>query len=163
MVGRKKKWKRRSAGNIDPQRDPFVLFLDETLYNCQPIHEALKSMGINFVPHGERFAPGTVDTDWLPIAGEERWAVLTADKRIRFNELEIAQVTGHGVRQFVFSSGQLNGAMMGSILKIAMPRMLEIFYEQEPPFIACIFKSGKVEVRYDKNGSVHQRQQNEKN
>lgn len=62
-------------------------------------------MGIKFIPHGDRFSPGVVDTDWLPVAGEERWAVLTADKRIRFNELEIAQVIDHGVRQFVFSSG----------------------------------------------------------
>jgi hypothetical protein len=161
MAGQKRKWKKRSDGKPEQsQREPFVLFLDETLYNCRPIHEALDSMEIKFIPHGDRFSPGVIDTVWLPIAGEERWAVLTADKRIRFNELEIAQVIDHGVRQFVFSSGQLSGAKMGEILETAMPRMQEIFYAREAPFIACILRSGQVEVRYDKNGSVNKRKKN---
>jgi hypothetical protein len=86
--------------------------------------------------------------------GKEGWAVLTADKRIRFNQLEVVQVMQHGVRQFVFSSGNLSGAMMGNILSTAVARVQEIFYEQEAPFIACITQSGNVEVRYDKNGPV---------
>lgn len=91
------------------------------------------------------------------MAGKERWPVLTSDKRIRFNQLEREQVMVHGVRQFVFSSGNLSGAMMGEIIKIAMSRMRRVLAECEPPFIACITQSGIVEVRYDKNGQVHKR------
>jgi PIN like domain len=105
---------------------------------------------------------GVLDTEWLPVAGKEGWAVLTADKRIRFNQLEVSQVIRHGVRQFVYSSGNLSGAMMGDILKIAIPRMQKIFYEHEAPFIAGITQSGKVEVRYDQNGPAHRRKKQQR-
>lgn len=133
------------------------MFLDEALHNCRSIHEALDSHNVQYVRHGAKFQAGVLDTEWLPVVGKEGWAVLTADKRIRFNQLEVSQVIRHGVRQFVFSSGNLNGAMMGDILKIAMPRMQEIFYVQEAPFIAGITQSGNVEVRFDQNGPVHRR------
>jgi hypothetical protein len=162
MGGRKRKWKKQSDGNPEQsQREPFVLFLDETLYNCQPIHTSLESMAVEYIRHGSVFRSGILDTEWLPVVGQKRWVVLTSDKRIRFNQLEREQVIAHGVREFVFSSGNLNGVMMGEILKVAMPRMQKIFAEQEAPFIACITQSGNVEVRYDKDGSVHKRKKKE--
>jgi hypothetical protein len=114
----------------------------------------LKSLGVEFVRHGAVFSPGTPDVEWLPVVGTNRWVLLTSDKRIRFNDLEREQVISHGVREFVFTSGNLSGAMMGELLKIAMPKMKIIFYEQESPFIACISQSGGVVIRYDKNGPI---------
>jgi hypothetical protein len=63
----------------------------------------------------------------------------------------------HGVREFVFTSGNLNAEMMGELLKIAMPKIRKIVAEQEAPFIACISQSGGVVVRYDKNGPIASR------
>jgi hypothetical protein len=63
---------------------------------------------------------------------------------------------------FVFSSGNLSGAMMGDILKIAIPRMQEIFYVQEAPFVAGVTQSGNVEVRFDQNGPVHRRKKQQR-
>ncbi len=150
--------KKPSDGNPElSQPEPFVLFLDETLHNCKPIHAALETMGVEYIRHGSIFAPGVEDTEWLPRAGREQWPVLTSDKRIRFNQLERQQVMEHGVRQFVFSSGNLSGAMMGEILKIAKSQIRKVLAEHEPPFIACITRAGKVEIRYDQLGSVHKR------
>jgi hypothetical protein len=158
MVGRKKKWKKRSVGNQEqPSQPEFTLFLDETLFNCASIHAALTKSKVAFVRHDELFKSGTYDQDWLPIVGQKRLVVLTSDKRIRFNDLERAEVIEHGVRQFVFSSGHLSGQMMGELLSKAMPKIQEVVAMQEAPFIACITKSGNVEVRYDSRGSVFQR------
>ena len=155
MDGRKKKLKKPSDGNLGQSLpESVVLFLDEALHNCQPIHAALDSMGIRYVRYGSIFSPGVEDTEWLPRVGKEAWPVLTADKRIRFNQLELKQVMAYGVRQFVFSSGNLSGAMMGEVLKIAMPRMRKLLQELDPPFIAAITQSGVVTARFDKNGPV---------
>jgi hypothetical protein len=158
MVGRKKKWKKRFVGNQQqPSQLSFTFFLDERLFNCAPIHAALRKLNVAFVRHDQLFSSGTYDKDWLPVVGEKGLVVLTSDKRIRFNDLERSEVIEHGVREFVFSSGNLNGQTMGELLVRAMPKIREIVATQEPPFIACITQSGKVEVRYDNQGSVHRR------
>lgn len=156
MGDRKEKSKRQSDGSQDrSQPDPFVLFLDETSHNCAPIHEALGSMSIAFERHGAHFTSGVNDETWLPEIGKRGWAVLTCDKRIRYNELERLQIVRHRIRQFVFTSGNMSGVMMGEALRVAIPKMLRLFSSHPAPFIAYISKSGNVEVRFDKQGVVH--------
>lgn len=94
---------------------------------------------------------------WLPVVGRNRWAVLTCDKRIRYNSLERDKIMQHGIREFVFASGNLSGTMMGDILKVAGAHMQKLFAEYTGPFIAAISQSGNVTVRWDKDGSVHAR------
>jgi PIN like domain len=145
------------------QPDPFVLFLDETLHNCQPIHSALEQAKVEYVRHGSRFIPGAHDVEWLPIVGEMRWALLTSDKNIRYNQLERKKIVQYGIREFVFATGNLSGLMMAEILTKAVPKMKRLFNSYPPPFIAYLSQSGKVEVRYDKGGSIHDRKINAKN
>jgi len=95
--------------------------------------------------------------EWLPIVGERRWALLTSDKNIRYNQLEREKIVQHQIREFVFASGNLSGEMMGQILAKALPKMKRLFRNYPPPFIAYLSQSGNVEVRYDKDGSIHER------
>jgi hypothetical protein len=132
----------------------FVLFLDETSHNCTPIHAALESSNTDFVRHGSRFKPGALDEEWLPVVGGAGWAVLTCDKRIRYNQLEREKIIEYGIREFVFTSGNLSGKEMGEILTKALPKMKKLFEEYPAPFIATISKSGKVVVRFDRHGKV---------
>jgi PIN domain-containing protein len=86
----------------------FVLFLDERLLNCRPIHSALNELNVENKRHGQCFKPGVEDTEWLPEIGK-----LTSDKRIRYNQLERDKIVHYRIREFVFTSGNLSGAMMG--------------------------------------------------
>jgi PIN like domain len=133
------KLKKQSDGSPgQSQPDPFVLFLDESIHNCKPIHASLESLSVKYVRHRSVFSSGVLDTEWLPVVGEKKWAVLTSDKRIRFNELERAKIIEHGIRQFVFTSGNLSGATMGQILTLAIPRILKLVATYPAPFIALI-------------------------
>src|SRR5260370_39898673 len=151
MAEQTPKAKKPSDGNQE-QLEPFVVFLDETSHNCAPIHRALESAEIEFVQHGSKFRSGEFDEVWLPVVGNAGWAVLTCDKRIRYNQLEREKIIEHGIREFVFTSGNLNGAQMGEILKKALPSMRRMFHEYPAPFIATISKAGLITVRFDKNG-----------
>ncbi len=153
MAARTSKLKKQSDGN--PERpEPFVVFLDETSHNCAPIHAALTGTDTKFVKHGSIFRSGELDEVWLPVVGREGWAVLTCDKRIRYNQLEREKIIEHGIREFVFTSGNLGGVQMGEILKKAIPSMKKTFFEYPAPFIATISKAGLVTVRFDKDGKV---------
>jgi hypothetical protein len=150
MASSHERSKKQSAGS---RRRPlalpedFVLYLDENLHNCKPILAALVQQGVKHERHGQHFAPGTEDTQWLPFVGEKGWVLLTKDKRIRYNELEKAAVRHHKIREFYFSSGNYSGAEMAEMLTDALRDMARIFRMQKPPFIASITKSGKAEIR----------------
>jgi hypothetical protein len=155
MGGRTKRLKRQSDGSPEQPPDPFVLFLDETSHNCKPIHASLESLQVTYIRHGSKFASGADDEEWLPVVGQQGWAILTCDKRIRYNQLERDKIMQHGIREFVFTSGNLSGAMMGEILNKAVVQMEKLCAKYPAPFIATISQSGKVTVRWDKKGSVH--------
>lgn len=159
MGGKTKRLKRQLDGNPEQRsrHDPFVLFLDETTHNCKPILAVLGQMGIEYKQHGSLFSAGTLDEVWLSRVGENRWAFLTCDKRIRYNQLEIDKIVQFRIREFVFTSGDLSGPMMAAALEKAMPRMKRLFKKHEPPFIATLSQSGNVEIRYDKDGSIYAR------
>ena len=54
--------------------------------------EALRAEGVEIRVNDEMFPQGTQDVDWLRIAGESGWVVITRDDRIRL------QPTGEGSR-----------------------------------------------------------------
>jgi len=91
------------------------------------------------------------------------WALLTSDKNIRYNQLERKKIVQHGIREFVFATGNLSGAMRAEILIKAVPKMMRLFKSYPPPFIAYLSQSGNVEVRYDRDGSIHDRKKDAKN
>jgi hypothetical protein len=156
--------KKQLDGNPEQPSPPesFVIFLDETLHNCRPILEALTALSVAHERHGNYFQPGTPDEEWLPMVGEKNWILLTHDQKIRYNELEVRQIIRHKVREFVFTSGNLTGPSMAEALLKALPKMKGLAENNEPPFIANISKSGNVEIRYDKHGSVHDRKKTRK-
>ena len=150
MASRRSRSKKQSAGSRgQPLSLPedFVLYLDENLHNCKPILDILVKHGVKHERHGQHFPAGTEDSVWLPFVGQRAWIVLTKDKRIRFNQLEKAAVRRYHVREFYFSSGNYTGTEMAEILVSALPEMARTVRNYEPPFIASVSKSGRVDVK----------------
>jgi len=110
--------------------------------------KTLTEAGVAFELHQNHFSAGTPDTDWLPVVGRKRWCLLTADARIRYNELERSAVLENGLRMFYFSRNNLAGVEMAKALEKALPRMQKLFAETQPPFAASITKSGEVNPRH---------------
>lgn len=100
--------------------------------------------------HLAHFPRGTPDQDWLPKVGENRWVLLTADKRIRHNIIEKQALAQHGVKEFVFASGNLSGAEMALALEAAIRKMVRLADRTKPPFVAAITRSGEVHLRWPK-------------
>ncbi len=91
------------------------LFLDRSLGRRQ-VPNLLRAAGLRLrtlaevygVPADEQVQ----DVDWLGRAGDEGWAVLMKDERIRYRPAERAAVIAHGVRAFCLTSGNLRAAAM---------------------------------------------------
>jgi hypothetical protein len=86
---------------------------------------------------------GVPDVIWLPIIGERRWILLTKDKNIRRNQLEIAAFLNAGVRAFVITAANINRDALTELVRRSM-RKIHRICRQRGPFIYNITGSGTI-------------------
>jgi hypothetical protein len=97
------------------------------------------------------------DEVWLDLVGRNGWTVITADKRNRYEPLEMAKIIQHEIREFIFTSGNLTGSDMAQILRDNLPKIDRLCKRTHPPLIASIARSG-ITVRYPRPTKPIQRE-----
>lgn len=130
---------------MQPER--LAIYLDENHCNNRHIPAVLQNAGMQLERHLDHFRRGTPDDEWLPLVGQNRWVLLTTDKRIRLRWNERRAVTEHRVRMFYFSRNDIRGQQMGTALEKALPAMLRLCATVAPPFFAAITRAGEVHLR----------------
>jgi predicted nuclease of predicted toxin-antitoxin system len=126
----------------------FVLFVDRAL-GRSAVPSALKLTGANVEIHMDHFAPDAPDIEWLSKVAESGWVVLTKDKNIGRNYLELRAVAQFKIRMFVLVSGNLTRQQMADTFVKAFPKMNNFCIGNKPPFIAKIYSSGKIQMWKD--------------
>lgn len=58
--------------------------------------------------------------EFLPVIGERRWVLVTKDKNVRRNQLEISAILNAGVRAFVITASGLNHQQISDLVSRAM-------------------------------------------
>jgi hypothetical protein len=126
---------------IQPQSITF--FIDRCL-GKKSIPDILRAAGISVEIHDNHFDKGALDVDWLPQVGEQGWIVLTKDDKISKNQLERIAVARAQIKMFVLASQRLPGKDMAAIFLKAIVPMQEFVRKYPAPFIAKIYRDGKI-------------------
>jgi hypothetical protein len=137
----------RSASATGPQPEARTFFVDRSL-GAKHVVDALRLAGLDVIGHAERFAHDADDLEWLQVAGESGWVVLTKDANIRRNEIERRALIDAGVAAFMLARADLAGATMAQLWVKSIPKLLRALEEHTPPFIATLSASGQVLVRW---------------
>jgi hypothetical protein len=154
MAARDRKSKKRSvASSLSKPPEPPVFFLDRCLGRII-VAEALRTAGAHVEIHADHFEDDCPDANWLPAVGQRRWVVLTKDRHLRSNQVEIAALLASGTASFVLTAASLTGAAMASAFAQALPSMLRFLEKFEVPFVATISASGKVRMLYTFSGLI---------
>lgn len=95
--------------------------------------------------HFEADAP---DSEWLRAVGERGWIILTKDRHIRSNQVEIVELMASGTACFTLSSANATGDDMAQAFVKAMPVMKRFLTKFRPPFVATVTLSGAVSMLY---------------
>ena len=119
-----------------------IFFTDRAL--GKRVAESLSRAGANVKVHAEYFAPDSPDIEWLSTVSQHGWIVLTKDTRIRFNPLEIQTIASVNARVFILVSGNLSLADMANAFVRALPAMERFVQGNQPPFIAKLYKTGRI-------------------
>jgi hypothetical protein len=125
------------------QQQSITFFIDRCL-GKKSIPETLRTAGITIEIHDDHFDKGALDVDWLPQVGEKGWIVLTKDDRISKNQLERIAVARAQIKMFVLASQNLPGKDMAAIFLTAILPMQEFVRKHPAPFIAKIYRDGKI-------------------
>ena len=104
----------------------------------------MRGVGAKVEVHDDHFPQDATDENWLTEVGKKEWIVLTKDRRIRFRAIERTALINAGVRAFVLTAGDIDGAAMAAVFVKALPKILRFSGKYAPPFIATISKTGSV-------------------
>ncbi|MBG1267751.1 hypothetical protein [Nostoc sp. WHI] len=126
----------------------MTFFIDRCL-GSRCIVETLQSAGINIEIHDKHFDKGAQDVDWLPEVGKRGWVVLTKDANIGKHTLERIAVARAQIKMFALASQSLSGSDMAAIFLKAIVSMQEFVREHPAPFLAKIYRDGKVSMWKD--------------
>jgi hypothetical protein len=135
-----KKSTKRSAAKTPPrQHRAPTFYVDECL--GRGIALRLQAEGHNAKAFDE-FA-GKPDVEFLPIIGKRQWVLITKDKNVRRNQLEVEAILNSDVRAFVVTAANLNHEQIAQLVLKAMPKITRIS-RQLGPFVYNVTASGIV-------------------
>ena len=140
-----------SASKQQPEpvlcREDPVFFIDKCL-GLRIVPEALRAIGAKVELKTDHFPEDTKDTDWLPVVGSRRWIILSKDKNLRHNQLEIIGLLQANTHSFLLTTGSMTGPEMAAAFVAAMPDMLGIIASISPPVVGSVSKAGAVRVLF---------------
>jgi predicted nuclease of predicted toxin-antitoxin system len=124
--------------------EPFTWFVDRSL--GRKIVVDLRAAGFQVEEHSEHFADDAPDAEWLAGAGRRGWVVLTKDKAVRRNALELAAILAGDVACFSLGHGNLKAEQMAQAFVAARARMEKALRRYDPPMTASVTSTGHVSV-----------------
>lgn len=134
--------KRRSATSSPPPEPVF--FSDENLGRVK-FPQPLRDAGVKLEIHLDHFAQGAPDEEWLPVVGRRGWVLLTLDSRLRYNRLQQRAMMENSVAAFVLVGGDTHEEKAAVFLE-ALARIRSFLARNPPPFIAKVYRGGRVEI-----------------
>lgn len=107
--------------------------------------DILRAAGLKVIVHDDCFLQNATDPEWLTAAGKNQWIVVTRDERIRYRVAEKQAIRRAKVRAFVLAAhGDLRAEFLAETLLKAIPKIRAIAAKERPPFIAKVWRDGKV-------------------
>lgn len=96
-------------------------------------------------------SPNVKDVDWLPVAAQNNWVIITRDRRITDHRQEIAAVRDHGARMVTLASKDATTKFTQLEVVMCRWRNIERLVDQPGPFVYEATRTTFKPVRLDHN------------
>ena len=88
------------------------------------------------------------DVEWASTVASRGWVAVTRDKRIRYRSAEKQAIADSGLALFVLASRRnLSRQEIVDVVAAAGPSMTDFITANQPPFIASIYRDGKISLK----------------
>ena len=130
------------------QLQSIIFFVDRCLGN-KTVVETLRNSGITVEIHDDHFHKSAQDVDWVPEIGKRGWVVLTKDANIGKRTSEKIAVVRDKVKMFTLARQDLTAKQMSEAFLKGFVHIQELVRKHPGPFIAKIYRDGRVEMWKD--------------
>lgn len=122
-----------------------VFFVDRSL-SKNTFARSFAAAGVRCELHDDHFPPDTADTVWIAEVAARGWAILTVDKRIRYNPPEKKAFLAARAYAFMLATRQpLKAVEMAELYLRSVEAMTEAIYRHPAPMIFKVYQDGRVE------------------
>jgi hypothetical protein len=118
------------------------------------VPEALRAIGEKVELKTDHFDEDTADATWVTEVGARGWIILSADRQLRHNHIEIVALLKSNTHSFLLTSGNLTGREMAHAFVTAMPDIKGVISTIPPPAVCIVSKPGRVRVAYTHDGLI---------
>ncbi|MFO0756554.1 MAG: hypothetical protein U0359_08695 [Byssovorax sp.] len=125
--------------------EPFVYFVDRSLGRGIVV-ETLRAASQVVHAHDDHFAQNTLDTEWLTEIGRRGWVVLTKDKNIRSNQLELRALLQANVACVMLGRGNHTAEEMGKLFADHLRSIERALRRFHLPLVATLSTGGGLRV-----------------
>ncbi|MDZ7703513.1 MAG: hypothetical protein U5L04_03395 [Trueperaceae bacterium] len=113
----------------------YVYFVDRSI-GKKGFSEALRQANIKLEIHDKHFAQNTPDIVWIPQVSQQGWVIITADKHIRYRQIERQAVESSNARLFILKSA--TAERQAELFLNALPKIESFLQRHSGPFIAKV-------------------------
>ncbi|MGH8100750.1 MAG: hypothetical protein ACREIW_05595 [Chthoniobacterales bacterium] len=138
--------KKPSDASFHSDRPPRPVFFLDRCLGRYVVAEALRAAGEVVELHPDHFPQESPDPIWLPEVGRRGWIVLTKDRSIKSNQIEIASLMQANTFCFNLVSASLTGSEMAIAFVSALPDMKQLILRKPRPLVANISTNGRVSI-----------------
>ncbi|NJL01587.1 MAG: hypothetical protein HC838_05290 [Spirulinaceae cyanobacterium RM2_2_10] len=108
----------------------LTVFVDRNVANSAV--EAMRAQGLRVEKHDDHFGQTAPDVIWLPKVAAAGWAILTKDKAISKNQLEVEALTRAGAKVFTITGKNWTGRLTREAIGKAVPRIVKLVATTAP-------------------------------
>jgi len=119
-----------------------VIFIDRSI--PRGVAEAVRRMREDVIWLEDEFRHDVPDEEWLAVAGQRGWLVITHDRKIRTRPGERRVIMEHGVGCFIMTYRQdLKKEEIVALISATLEEMERRFKATPRPFIYTVSKGGE--------------------
>lgn len=122
-----------------------VFFLDRAL-GKNDVRLALQAAGARVETHADHFDDDTEDHVWIEFVGKKGWVILSKDRHLKNNVLELRALFEANTASFLLTTADATGRKMGETFVGALGEMLRFLGKFPKPFVATVSPSGKLSL-----------------
>ena len=115
---------------------------------------ALRDAGYSVEVHDDHFDQATPDVEWCRQVGAKGWIIVTKDRQIRCNRVELETLLKSGVPCLCLDGADMTGAEMSAAILASLPTALRMVEKFAAPFVAAISRSGQVSLLHTHDGML---------
>lgn len=106
------------------------------------VADALRAAGVSVEVHIDHFPMNAPDTEWIPPVAQRDWVLITKDQHIHRNMLEREAYRDAGLRGFVLTGDNMNGADQATLLVRCLPGMARRVAGRPGPLLFAVSRYG---------------------